>query len=98
MLGVVVIPFDGAVQAGLGSIVGHSRHSGMRLLAQTRNPERAQVSGFRVRAEEARPGMTAPTPVPRTRRSAQHLRNGAPQSRGRNERRCLVRFRLCEAA
>src|SRR3954452_15823047 len=36
--------------------------------------------------------------VPRTQRSAQHLRSGALQSRGRNGMRCLVRSRLCAAA
>ena len=34
------------------------RHSGARAFARTRNPEIEPVSGFRVRAEVARPGMT----------------------------------------
>jgi len=36
--------------------------------------------------------------VPRTQRSAQHLRSGALQSRGRTKRRRSVRSRLCGAA
>jgi hypothetical protein len=33
-------------------------HSGMRLLAQTLNPAACTASGFRVRSQDSRPGMT----------------------------------------
>jgi len=44
-------------KAGAGGAV--MRHSGARVFARTRNPKTRHCSGFRVRAEEARPGMTA---------------------------------------
>jgi hypothetical protein len=63
----LVIPFDGAVQAGTRSIVGHSRHSGMRLLAQARKSI-TPVFAFSIHrlaqgvwipgSRYARPGMT----------------------------------------
>src|SRR3954468_3272730 len=46
------------------------------------------------------PGKMRPTIPPCPGRSAAHSssRSGALQSRGRNERQCLVRSRFCEAA
>ncbi len=58
MLEVVVIPFDGAVQVRLSSIVGHPRHSGAPRSGEPGIQPRTPTSGFRVR-QEARPGMTA---------------------------------------
>src|ERR1700750_23718 len=53
MLGVVVIPFDGAVQVRPSSIVGQSRHSGARV--KRANPE-SRDSGS---GPSDHPGMTA---------------------------------------
>jgi hypothetical protein len=49
-----------AVMVNGAGIVTLRRHSGALapLRERTRNPEAISASGFRVRAEEARPGMT----------------------------------------
>jgi hypothetical protein len=59
MLEVVVIPFDGAVQVRLSSIVGHSSFRDAPLGAGPESRTTDRGYGFRARSLRSRPGMTA---------------------------------------